>query len=104
MTPAKRLYIISDLHLGGDYPTSSEVSGRGFRICTHVRELAEFVRSVAFASRRTDTELVINGDLVDFLAEKSEVREPISGESSFGWQPLIETPSEALKVFRRIID
>ncbi|MHB0772306.1 metallophosphoesterase [Bradyrhizobium sp. 1.29L] len=101
---SKRLYVISDLHLGGDYGENSD-SGRGFRICTHVRELTAFVRALTARAVRTltDTELVINGDLVDFLAETREVRDPVSGKVDLGWQPFVDDPSEATKLFKRIV-
>lgn len=67
-TPARQVYIISDIHLGGDYPASTDPEDRGFRICTHVAELASFVD--ALADKPTPVELVINGDLIDFLAEQ----------------------------------
>ena len=101
---AKRLYVISDLHLGGEY--GDVASGdRGFRICTHVRELSSFVRAITARAVRTsvDTELVINGDLVDFLAEMREVRDPISGETTLGWQPFVDNPSTAVGLFKRIV-
>lgn len=63
---ASTLYIISDLHLGGE---ADEGGGRGFRICTHEDELAQFVDSLT-ALEGPGIELVINGDSVDFLAEK----------------------------------
>ena len=67
-TPARELYIISDLHLGGVYQTS----GRGFRLCTHAEALAEFVdRLAAKPPANPRVELVINGDMVDFLAEEN---------------------------------
>lgn len=102
----KRLFVISDLHIGGDYPDKSEAASRGFRICTHVDELVAFIRWVTTRARQesVDTELVINGDLVDFLAEKSDSRNPASGEIESGWHPFIGDPQEAEKIFRRIID
>jgi UDP-2,3-diacylglucosamine pyrophosphatase LpxH len=106
MKVTRRLFVISDLHLGGDYPDSSDATGRGFRICTHVRELTDFVRSItAFSNQDSvDTELVINGDLVDFLAEKTISRNPVTGEKEQGWQPFIADPIEAARVLRQIID
>lgn len=66
---ARRVYVISDLHLGGTYGKTSE--GRGFRINTHVNMLAEFVDGLAASpADEPNIELVINGDMVDFLAEK----------------------------------
>jgi UDP-2,3-diacylglucosamine pyrophosphatase LpxH len=65
-----RVYIISDLHLGGEYGKTSDPDDRGFRICTHVDAAAAFVDSLAsFPAGPIRTELVINGDVVDFLAE-----------------------------------
>jgi UDP-2,3-diacylglucosamine pyrophosphatase LpxH len=66
---AKQVYVISDLHLGGVY--SDQEGERGFRICTHVTELTTFIdRLTAKPSSGPRIELVINGDLVDFLAER----------------------------------
>lgn len=62
----KSLFVISDLHLGG---------AEGFQIChAEGRErLARFIDWVA-GQKREDTEiqLVLNGDIVDFLAEEDE--------------------------------
>lgn len=86
---ARVIYIISDLHLGGaaELPSRDQRerspgkrSERGFRICTHESELAEFVHSLAELPR-PGVELVINGDMVDFLAERSEANPP--GWSAF---------------------
>ena len=60
-------YVISDLHLGGVYPTTNDPEDRGFRICTHVPELTRFID--ALTAKPGPLELVINGDLIDFLAE-----------------------------------
>jgi UDP-2,3-diacylglucosamine pyrophosphatase LpxH len=69
----RHLYVISDLHLGG----APEQDGRpGFQMCPPEarRRLARFLRHVLREAERAtagdSTELVINGDLVDFLAEK----------------------------------
>jgi UDP-2,3-diacylglucosamine pyrophosphatase LpxH len=101
----KRVYIISDLHIGGEYSKVDEPAGRGFRLCTHVDVLAQFVRSVLERGSRDNgvTELVINGDFVDFLAERREVRDPASGETSIGWEPFIYDPRQAVSVLRRIL-
>ena len=104
MMNPKRLYVISDLHLGGDYAQGPERGGRGFRICTHVPELAAFVRAVAAEAHEADVELVINGDVIDFLAETRQVADPVSGEMSSGWHPFIDDPVEAGKILRRIIE
>lgn len=60
----RSLFVISDLHLGGDI---------GFQMCSpHGQSrLAEFIRYIAAQkSDVQDVHLVLNGDVVDFLAEK----------------------------------
>jgi UDP-2,3-diacylglucosamine pyrophosphatase LpxH len=66
--------VISDLHLGGEPSCEGDV---GFDMCppTARRRIAQFINWVADASPPQKpseelTELVINGDMVDFLAEK----------------------------------
>ncbi|HTX39854.1 MAG TPA: hypothetical protein VME43_32775 [Bryobacteraceae bacterium] len=85
------MYVISDLHLGGVYGETAR--GRGFRINTHVNELADFVGAVA---REPQTELVINGDIVDFLAEREEAP-PY-------WNPFTVDPEAACAKLRAIAD
>ena len=63
----RRVYIVSDLHLGGAQAAAGE---RGFQICTQTAALAELIDRLA--ARNPDNggeELVIAGDFVDFLAE-----------------------------------
>lgn len=64
----KEVFVISDLHVGGAAPKGNET--RGFQICTKTDTLADFIYRLA---DRKDAyiELVINGDTVDFLAERS---------------------------------
>ncbi|OWY20532.1 hypothetical protein C7N43_13805 [Sphingobacteriales bacterium UPWRP_1] len=62
----KEVYIISDLHLGGEPAKPTEL--RGFQLNTHGRHLAAFITQLAEQEDR-QIELIINGDLVDFLAE-----------------------------------
>lgn len=71
----RRVFIISDLHLGGR-PDERDDSGRitktGFQICNAYSQLVEFVDWLRDSARRMpdeSLELVINGDIVDFLAE-----------------------------------
>jgi UDP-2,3-diacylglucosamine pyrophosphatase LpxH len=67
MSPAARaIFVISDLHLGGE----PQRDKRGFRICTHEAELAAFLESLTNVEGSA-VELVINGDMVDFLAERT---------------------------------
>ncbi|OWY18959.1 hypothetical protein C7N43_25790 [Sphingobacteriales bacterium UPWRP_1] len=62
----REIYIISDLHLGGEPAKPNEL--RGFQLNTHGRHLADFINLLAQQENK-QIELVINGDLVDFLAE-----------------------------------
>ncbi len=72
MTEApRRVYIVSDLHLGG--ARADNPGERGFQICTQTDALAEFIsRLSARDAASTGEELVIAGDFVDFLAESDE--------------------------------
>lgn len=81
----RQVYIISDLHLGGAAPSTDNPDDRGFRINTHVADLAAFVH--ALAQKPAPAELVINGDTVDFLAEKNAA-EPF-------WTPFTPDPQAA---------
>ena len=65
----RSVFVISDLHLGGVYGKND--NARGFRMNTHVEDLAGFVQTLAQTpSNGRKVELIINGDMVDFLAEK----------------------------------
>ena len=90
MPTSRRLYVISDLHLGGRVASGSD---RGFQMMTHPDVLADFVRRIA-RERSTATELVINGDFVDFLAEE--------GQNPGEWTPLLDDPQHAVTVFKRM--
>ena len=66
----KSIFVISDLHLGGAPAQDGKPS---FQMCSPAGQtrLAEFIRYVADQrSPGCDVHLVINGDIVDFLAEK----------------------------------
>ncbi len=62
----REVYVISDLHIGGEPAKLNEE--RGFQINTHTQYLADFIELLAVQTGKP-IELVINGDLVDFLAE-----------------------------------
>ena len=84
---ARQVYVISDLHLGGE---------KGFQLCTHTKELESFIKELVDKPKPPNgpkIELVINGDFVDFLAEKDE-----SGE----WEAFTENPDEAVKKLQKI--
>lgn len=69
----QKLFVISDLHLGGmpdEVDAHGVITRVGSRICRsarHIRNFIDWVRQTATES----TELVINGDIVDFLAVDS---------------------------------
>jgi hypothetical protein len=71
MAAVRTVYVVSDLHLGGE----PEEGRRGFRICTHENELATFIRSLG-GRQDHPSELVLNGDTFDFLAEKASDEQP----------------------------
>ena len=98
MALQRRVFVISDLHLGGEYgDPANDAEDRGFRICTHVADAAAFVDQLAaLPPAPVRTELVINGDIVDFLAEDR-------GDSKT-WSPFIADGDEAAATFRRIAD
>jgi UDP-2,3-diacylglucosamine pyrophosphatase LpxH len=101
MAPSARsVFIISDLHLGGPFPDSKapDVLGqRGFRMMTQPEALAAFARRLAAdAPGGAPCELVINGDFVDFLAERHDVGNVPR------WRPFIYDPSIAKETFERI--
>jgi len=65
MDPAVRyqkLYVVSDLHLGGE---------PGFQIFSQGNELAALIEHVTDLPAADKVALVLNGDIVDFLAERN---------------------------------
>ena len=90
---ARRVFIISDLHLGGVYPEAGSKS-RGFRICTHTADVAAFIRKLAALPSSPAVELIVNGDLVDFLAEV---------DGAGGWSPFTAEAAAALNKFNAIV-
>jgi UDP-2,3-diacylglucosamine pyrophosphatase LpxH len=63
----ERVYVVSDLHLGGRAGSGDQV---GFQMCSRLSQarLVEFLRFVC--EDAAATELVVLGDIVDFLAEE----------------------------------
>ncbi len=90
---SRRVFVISDLHLGGVYPNPPGSGARGFRICTHAPDVAAFIGRLAAEPVSPPVELVINGDLVDFLAE---------ADSPGGWSPFTADPDLAVQKFQAI--
>lgn len=85
---ATKLYVISDLHLGG---------AEGFQMCTPDgrKRLAKFIDWVTTQPKADGDEkrLVINGDIVDFLAEEKE---------GGGYAAFTQDQDQAVETFARI--
>lgn len=86
-------YVISDLHLGGRFPSGP--GDTGFRMMDRPDALAGFVRALASKPAAPRIELVINGDFLDFLAEEVE-----DGK----WTPFRAAPGEAVRAFEVLAD
>lgn len=86
----QRIYVISDLHLGGAPGTGA--GHRGFQICPPATQaaMAAFIDRLPKPDAATDTRLVLAGDIVDFLAE-----EPFAA--------FTPEPAAALAKFRSIV-
>jgi UDP-2,3-diacylglucosamine pyrophosphatase LpxH len=92
----RNVYVISDLHLGGDYPVPREPGKRGFRLCTRADAVAQFIDSLTQKFvRQGPSELVLNGDTVDFLAEHDE--KPNT------WSSFTRDPSRAVAKLEAIV-
>jgi len=76
----RRVFIISDLHLGGrpdEHDDTGRLTRTGFQLCNAYEQLTDFIDWIRTSAKNADNELlelVINGDIVDFLAE-----------DDFGW-------------------
>jgi UDP-2,3-diacylglucosamine pyrophosphatase LpxH len=84
-----RIIVISDLHLGGV---------DGFQICSREgrKRLAHFVDWAGGQMSEVDNlRLVLNGDVIDFLAERDDAG---------GFSAFCADEAEALRKFRRIAD
>jgi len=95
-TTARELFVVSDLHIGGRFGDQGTPGDRGHRINTHVDALCQFVEGLAMrrgGSRAV--ELVLNGDIVDFLAEE--------GPPERRWRPFIHDPVEAVAAFDEVV-
>jgi UDP-2,3-diacylglucosamine pyrophosphatase LpxH len=95
---ARHVYVISDLHLGGAPPGPNTI---GFQMCPPESRasLARFIHYIGSAHQGEDTELIINGDFVDFLAE-----ERIGMEGSIPCEAFTFDPNEARAKLQRIIE
>jgi UDP-2,3-diacylglucosamine pyrophosphatase LpxH len=89
-------YVISDLHLGGDYPEPRGSGKRGFRLCTRTDAIAQFIDSLtAGCAQHGTNELVLNGDTVDFLAEQDD--------GLNAWSPFTREPRRAVEKLKAIV-
>jgi len=89
--------VISDLHLGGAKTPDDASDSRGFCLCTQSRVLTEWIKTLtARAPSDPAVELVINGDLVDFLAE--------AGSVPMGERPFIASERDAAETFKVIVE
>ncbi|BAM89495.1 unnamed protein product [Bradyrhizobium oligotrophicum S58] len=95
----RSVFIISDLHLGGAYPDPPTAGARGFRLCTRADAIAQFVaeRTAAIADSGP-SEIVLNGDTVDFLAECD--RPPPAAAT---WSSFTADPQAAAEKFKSIV-
>lgn len=91
----QRVFVISDLHLGGRGATESQPD---FRMCGVVgqRKLERFIHRVR-ETHRADcpAHLVINGDFIDFLAEQDS-------DSDTGFADFTRSEAKALLKLERI--
>lgn len=99
-----RVYVVSDIHMGG--------SGADFQMFNRGERLAAFVRGIAREKPEGEAALILNGDIVDTLAERSPgdymaldatnavaVMERISRDPSF--QPVWDALGEFVRVPNR---
>ena len=68
------IFVISDLHLGGHPHEIVDVTDHvGSQICQSYRHLTEFIDWLPSGSEpNSSVELVLNGDIVDFLLDDSD--------------------------------
>lgn len=62
----KKVYVVSDLHLGGRMANGDTLQSR---ICHSQVELRDFFDWIRESNPETAVELILNGDIVDFLLE-----------------------------------
>lgn len=94
-TDRRRIFVTSDWHLGGD-PDDLPNQLIGTQICRSAEQITEFIDWVGSESSEFSgvTEIVINGDMVDFL----------SPDSDFGVKEWIADEDEAIERLDRIIE
>ncbi len=98
MNKTKCVYVISDLHIGGEYGAENNSKDRGFRICKNVPLLVKFITELTNKGEEQDVELVINGDFIDFLAEVGSIQ----NDGTPCWEPFIYDPDVAVERLENI--
>jgi UDP-2,3-diacylglucosamine pyrophosphatase LpxH len=98
---SRHIYIISDLHLGGAPATQTRPD---FQMCPPAarRRLARFIHHIRQAHQNDTTELVINGDFVDFLAEET-IEGDTTAITARQFEAFTVDPQHAVHKFSRII-
>jgi UDP-2,3-diacylglucosamine pyrophosphatase LpxH len=96
-------YVVSDLHLGGNPALPVGQGTVDFQMCPPEsrRRFARFVHSL-HARHPEGCRLVINGDLVDFLAEESSIER--DGGASPRFEAFTTDPDRAVAKLQRIVD
>ena len=109
------VYIISDLHMGGKPPEEGDdkpIRERdpGFQMFPKEsqKRLVQFIEYLCKEGRKgqgdASLELVINGDIVDFLAEENPPDPAADLTASPQFDAFTQEPEEALKKFKRIVE
>lgn len=99
----KSLFVISDLHLGGAPAQDGRPS---FQMCSSEGQarLAEFIRYVAGQhSSGREIHLILNGDIVDFLAEKEFATFTDQGGAARKLLTIIERTEEVWKSLEALV-
>lgn len=73
---------------------------RGFRLCTHADAIVNFVEQRTRDAKLGTTEIVLNGDTVDFLAEVDQAG---AGKAAT-WASFTADPRTAVAKFKAIVD
>jgi UDP-2,3-diacylglucosamine pyrophosphatase LpxH len=106
--PRRQLYVVSDTHFGGAYaPAGADAHDRGFRINTQAQQFVDFVD--ALAAKSQPVELVVNGDLVDFLAQRTSDEDEWSAfradeaAATRTFEVIAKTDASVFEAFRRLL-
>ena len=96
------LFVISDLHFGGDV---------GFQIFDSTSEMVALIKHICILPATTNAALLINGDFIDFLAEKPQRHfdpdganaklDRIASDATF--KPIFEALSDLLGIANRTL-